>query len=510
MRIYIIRIFVLLGFLVALQNADAASRKKQPADTIGLGCRGVMESFPKIAEGIDERLDFYVGEGLTHYFYSPSDDRYCNRWGWKFLYNDSDRHAVRRLNALCQEKGLEFVWTLTPGSNYGWTQADYKFLFDKLVMMYYNGLRSFAVDFSGNEGNRHAVRDSLVKDFVMTRPEKVSLYMIDDMPMVEYPSSGATAVETLMRGYHFDDAFLSKAEETDAMLCNLYSCDEFAKLAVVATADCSRNPSEYSPDDSMADAIRILDDDIRDAFMTFLSHTGAVDESKEVSTFELDDWTAEKAAALFQEFDRIEKVPDVFREESDSEIIDALRPWFVEFGRLGTRGKRVLKCMEYYKSGNIGEFWLAYISSQVTPKEMEEYAAHPVGENKLHPFCIRSMEQMKEGFASMLTGDTALHNLASTLYDDAGAASDSDFATSVSTGGYMEFAIPASANTCHLLTGELKDGERVIFRQLGTDGRLIAEFVVKSPFTAFDIKDGAVKVDVLGNVDIYETIFVYL
>lgn len=510
MRRYVIWIFVLFSFLVICQKTDAAGRKDHPIDTVGLKCRGVMESFPKIAEGIEERLDFYVEEGLTHYFYSPSDDRYCNRWGWKFLYNDSDRHAVRRLNALCQEKGLEFVWTLTPGSNYSWTHADYRFLFDKLVMMYYNGLRSFAVNFSGNEGHHHAVRDSLMKDFVMTRPEKVSLYMIDDMPVVEYPLSGASAVETLMMGYHFDDDFLSEAESADAMLCNLYACDEFAKLAVVAIADCSRNTAEYSPDSSMADAIKILDSDIRDAFMTFLRHTGSVEESEGVSIFDLDEWTAEKAAALFHEFDKIEKVPDVLREESDSEIIDALRPWFVEFGRLGTRGKRVLQCMEYYKSGNIGDFWLAYISSQVTQKEMDEHAAHPVGEHKLHPFCIRSMGQMKEGFASMLTGKTALHNLASTLYDDAGAALDSDFTTSVPTEGHMEFAIPASANTCHLLTGKLNKDERIIFRQLGTDGRLIAEFVVKSPFTTFDIKDGAVKVDVLGNVDIYETIFVYL
>ena len=50
----------------------------------------------------------------------------------------------------------------------------------------------------------------------------------------------------------------------------------------------------------------------------------------------------------------------------------------------------------------------------------------------------------------------------------------------------------------------------VYFRQLGTDGRLIAEFRVRSPFMTFDLKAGAVKVDVLGNVDIYETIFVDL
>ena len=510
MKKYITISLILVSLFLTAFGADAAIRKKQQADTIGLMCRGIMESFPNVADGIEERLEFYVENGLTHYFYSPSDDKYCNRWGWKFLYNDSERHQVKNLNRLCMEKGLEFVWTLNPGENYNWQYSDYRFLFDKLVMMYYNGIRSFAVNFSDNRGNHKAIKDSLAKDFVKILPEKVTLYMVDDMPMVEYPSSGTSAVESLMKGYHFDADFISDAEKKDAMLCNLYSLDEFSKFAVVSVADCSRDTEKYSPDASMMDAIKILDDDIRDAFLTFLSHTGMVEESSDVVTFGLDEWTPEKAAALYDEFDRIEKVPERISSGADSEIIDMLRPWLVEFGRLGTRGKRVLECMEYYKFGNIGDFWLAYISSQVTPKEISEYKEHPVGENKLHPFCIDAMAQMKEGFSNMLTGDTALHNLASTLYAKSSAALDSDFTTSATTGGYAEFAIPAAANTCHLLTGRVTDGEVVIFRQLGTDGKLLAEFVVNSPFTVFDLKEGAVKVDVLGNVDIYETIFVYL
>jgi hypothetical protein len=74
----------------------------------------------------------------------------------------------------------------------------------------------------------------------------------------------------------------------------------------------------------------------------------------------------------------------------------------------------------------------------------------------------------------------------------------------------MEFAIPAQANTCHLLTGPLPQGRRILFRQLGTDGSLVAEFIVRSPYTTFNLKNGAVKVDVLGDVEIYETIFVDL
>ena len=89
-------------------------------------------------------------------------------------------------------------------------------------------------------------------------------------------------------------------------------------------------------------------------------------------------------------------------------------------------------------------------------------------------------------------------------------ALDFDFTTSVQTDGYMDFAIPAAANTCHLLTGKLPAGKRLFFRQLATDGSLVAEFILNSAYTSFDLKQGAVKVDVVGDAEIYECIFVNL
>lgn len=504
--------FILTVLLVLFSQlaADAARKKKQSVDTVGISHRGVMESFANVTDGVESRLGFYRSIGLTHYFYCPSDDRYCNRWGWRFLYNDADRHALRRLNTLCRDAGLEFVWTVNPGERYNWMKDDYKFLLDKLIMMYYNGIRSFAVDFTDNPGDYAAVRDSLVRNFVATREEKVSLFIIDDVAEVVYPSQGTSSVESLMRGYHFDNEFISRARKSETMICNVSSSDEFAKLAVIAVADCARNPEEYSPDRSMADAVNVLDDDVREAFVTFLSHTGSVNESSSVEVFSLADWSGLKADALRREFDRIEKVPVRMAESTDSEVVNALMPWFAEFGRLGTRGKKVLDCMEYYHTGDLGRFWITYLSTVMSGDERISYERYPVGAGKLHPFCVKAMQEMKEAFSSMLSGQTELHNLASTLYAEPNEALDSDFDTGVVTEGHMEFAIPAQAQTCHLLTGPLPEDEHVLFRQLATDGSLVAEFVIRSPFNTYDIKEGAVKVDVLGNVEIYETIFVDL
>lgn len=509
------RPYMKLMTLILLMHASvcmcgAAVRKAQLEETSALTCRGVMESFAKIDDNLEERLDLYKAHGMTHYFYCPSDDRYCNRWGWKFLYNDSDRQNIRRILTLCREKGIQFVWTLNPGERYAWNEEDYKFLRDKLVMMYYNGIRAFAVDFTSNPGNHRAVRDSLMASLPSGKKETVSVFVIDDIPQVAYPSCGQGTVESLMRGYHFDNTFIAKAEQADALICNLSSNDEFASLAVKAVADCARDPRRYSPDQSMADAVNLLNPDVREAFMTFLRHTGGVQESVGVETFSVEDWTKEKSDLLFAEFDKIEAVPLHIGNSADDTVLSALKPWMEEFGRLGTRGKKVLRCMEYYANGNLGDFWTTYLTTIMSDDEMDSYSRYPVGSDKLHPFCVRSVGQMKEGFSSMLSGTTSMHNLASTLYATPNAALDSDFETRIHTHGHMEFAIPAHANTCHLLTGPLPDDGRILFRQLRTDGSLVAEFIVRSPFTTFDIKDGAVMVDVLGDVEIYETIFVDL
>ena len=501
-------LYILL--LSACFSAGAAKPKKQPTDTVGLHCRGVMESFPKVTEGLSDRLDYYISEGYTHYFYCPSDDRYCNRWGWKFLYNDGDRHAVKAIRTLCESKDMEFVWTLNPGDAYRWNEDDYKFLLDKLVMMYYNGIRSFAVRLSGSENAVLAVRDSLMKDFVGSRPEEVSIYMIDAMAVADYPSAGASAVESFMKGYHFDEAFNAEAKRENAVICNLSASDEFAKIALVAVADYARDPKSYSTYASMTGAVKSLHGESKEALVTFLCHTGDERGSADVPVFSLAEWSEEKADSLYKEFDKIENVPTLIKKSTDTEIVAALAPWLAEFGRLGTRGKNVLKCMEYYHKGKLGAFWQTYLTTVMTPEEIASYRQYPVGATKLYPFCEEAMTAMKEGFTSVLTGKSVLHNLATTLYAAPNAALDSDFTTSVHTNGHLEFAIPAEANTCCLLTGTLPEGKRVIFRQIRTDGSLVAEFIVKSPYTRFDIKEGAVKVDILGDVEVYENIFVYL
>jgi len=498
---------LLVCFIVAVPSS--ARRKTAAEDTCVVKVRGVMERFQNISEGLDRRLDIIAEAGMTHYFYAPSDDRYCNAWGWKFLYNDSERHALKSLKKKCDDRNLEFVWTVSPGEGYRWNDEDYKFLLNKLLMMYYDGVRSFAVHFHGTKGDYASIRSRLDVDFVSTRKQRPSLYIVNEIPQASFPD-GNDAALTIMRGYHFDDDFRKSSISTGTIMCVLHERSELAKIALTAVADCARDPDTYDSDLSMARGVETLSPGLKEPFTTFLTHTGGVHESENVETFSLAGWSRGKTEALLSEFEKIESVPEKMSACQSPELLKSLDPWMREFGRLGTRGKRTIECLNHYIDGNVGEFWLAYVGNQMSEEEISSYRMYNVGCRKLHPFYVNMMQELTEAFTVKLTGGKTLKNLASTLYAAPNAALDSDFTTYMPSSGHVEFPIPADANACRLLTGELPEGKMILFRQLGTDGSLIAEFIVKSPYSEFDLKEGAVKVDVLGDVDIYESIFVYL
>lgn len=479
---------IILHFAVLTSFADR--RKTEVEDLNVLKVRGVMESYKSVSEGLVSRLEMYAEAGLTHYFYCPTDDKYCNRWGWKFVYNDTERHALRTYISLCQSKSMDFVWTVNVSDNYKWTREDYEHLLNKLVIMYYNGVRNFAVLFPDEPSVIAPTAKLLNLDFTAKVPENVNVFIINDIPVVQYPSESDVA-KTLMKGYHFDSDFKAKALSSGAVLCRLTLSDAFVGIPLAAAMDYASDPEKYQPDRCIAEGIADMSDEVKEAFLTFLRHTGGVDESADVNTFAYDEWTSQKGEELYLEFDRIEKVPSILESAAGSSIMDALRPWLVEFGRLGTRGKKVLECIRHYNGNDIGAFWISFMENRMTEEEILSYRFYPVGGNKLQPFCENAMKGMLDAFAARLNVD-------------------SDLRSSVSSAGHIEYRIPQSAVACRLLTGRLPENETVLFRQIAADGSLVAEFVVKSPYTEFDLKKGAVKVDVLGDVDIYETIFVYL
>ena len=130
------------------------------------------------------------------------------------------------------------------------------------------------------------------------------------------------------------------------------------------------------------------------------------DESWETGVFTLDEWTDEAADALEAEFARIEKVPyEMETKCADRELLEELRPWLVEFGKLGTRGKKAIALARMFRNGcGSEEFLRLYRDNVMSEEDIAAYNARKSGTMKLQPFYEALMKDLYESFVSCCGG----------------------------------------------------------------------------------------------------------
>ena len=88
-------------------------------------------------------------------------------------------------------------------------------------------------------------------------------------------------------------------------------------------------------------------------------------------------------------------------------LLQELRPWLIEFGKLGTRGKRAIELAQIYRAGNNdADFWSKYIQNLMSKEDRKNYEAHKSGTLKLQPFYENAMDDMAHGFLKKLLGTT--------------------------------------------------------------------------------------------------------
>ena len=506
------RYIELLASLALLTCVAAGNASAQ--DNGALRVRGVMESLDmEDVRTVNSqlRLDFYASCGLNTYFYAPSDDVSRSAKGWRFLYPERDRKNLLELMNACHERNMEFVWTIDPGNSYGWNTQDYELLKNKLVVMYHAGVRSFALAFSGVESlpsRMKELKERLMTEFVAQRRDPVKLVLADEYLFVDYPPQDR-GPKALMQGLVIDAATRAAAVESSSIVCRMKERSELSKLSVISVADFAASPQTYDAEVSREKAVGMLAPEVKDAYLTFIRHSSGGNESEGVETFSLAGYTKEKSDSLMAEFARIAAVPGVMEKCASKELLVELKPWLTEFGKLGKRGIKVLECLQHYVEGDLGRFWISYIDNLMSEEDIASYMSHKSGSVKLQPFYETMTSELIAAFTGRMTGEGGTVR-ASRVSADVFAAVDADFATSMRVAGRAVFTIPANASHCHVLTGELPADGIVFLRQLALDGSLVAEFVVRSPYMSMELKKGAVKVDILGNVDVFETIFVSL
>ncbi|WP_302151640.1 beta-N-acetylglucosaminidase domain-containing protein [uncultured Alistipes sp.] len=201
------------------------------------------------------------------------------------------------------------------------------------------------------------------------------------------------------------------ADDLCGLVSNPMEHGEASKLALYGVADYTWNVAAYNPIDNWERGLAVLAPEVRDAYRTFAIHSCDTetgyrrDESWETETFRLADHTPERAAALRAELERVVRVPAEMEHCDNGLLLAELRPWLVEFGKLGERCLRTLDLMELYNGGDDAAFWAAYVANRMTPEELKAYEAHKSGTMKLQPFYEQGMDDMASGLFERLTGE---------------------------------------------------------------------------------------------------------
>lgn len=244
-------------------------------------------------------------------------------------------------------------------------------------------------------------------DFVNPRIRRPAYYWWN-FPVTDY------ARQFLMQGPAYGLEPGLTADDVAGLLSNPMEHGEASKLPLYGVADYSWNTSAYNPIDNWERGLRELVPGAPGAYRTFAIHSADTetgyrrDESWETPTFRLADWQEAAADALEAEFARMEGVPAAMESGGgNAALLDELRPWLAELGKLGTRGRRAVELARIYRAGAADSvFWAGYAANLMTAGDRQAYAAHKVGTLRMQPFYENAMDDMAHGFLARLTGTT--------------------------------------------------------------------------------------------------------
>ena len=252
-------------------------------------------------------------------------------------------------------------------------------------------------------------------EWVNTRIKRPAFYWWN-FPVTDY------ARHIIMQGptYGLDKSLTG--DDLCGIVSNPMEHGEASKIALYGVADYSWNIAGYNPLDNWERGLAELVPDATDAYRTFAIHSCDTEtgyrrsESWETETFLVDNYTEEQYDALMAEFRKIREVPGEMEEGcANGLLLDELRPWLTEFGKLGVRGEKALKLVKVLEDGDYAAFWPAYTENLMTQEELDSYNAHKCGTLKLQPFYENAMDDLGVMFFESLSGErsSVMHGMGS-------------------------------------------------------------------------------------------------
>lgn len=240
-------------------------------------------------------------------------------------------------------------------------------------------------------------------EWVGSRIQRPALFWWN-FPVTDY------ARHIVMQGPVYGLSTTMDETKTRGIVSNPMEHGEASKLALYSTADYAWNVEAYNAIDSWERAIESVAPEVKDAYRLFAIHSCDTEtgyrrvESWETETFLMDEYTEELAAKLKAELELIVAVPEKMEAMENKALLEELRPWLVEFAKLGTRCLKAIEALELYRAGEYEAFWQAYVENLMSEADIEAFDAHRVGTMKLHPFYERLMDAMAAAYYEQLSG----------------------------------------------------------------------------------------------------------
>lgn len=427
--------------------------------------RGLADGFSGEDWTHDFRLSMIGLAGrlrMNEYVYAPKNDPFVGSPDWIMPYTQGYADQLKELIEACGRNHIDFTWCIRPDDEYSWSETDYSLLLGKFEMMHYMGVRSFGMFLDdvpcpeGEQWRKTELVEKVNADFMAKKGLKPLRISVD--------------------GYYVPEG-----------------CGETAKMEMYAYAARAWNKGSYDPYGCLDWVVAEIAPDVKEPFVQFVHNSEewigrfGGDEYKGYTLIDMDNYSREAFDALMAEFKAIENIPSSVSMTSNKALYREMKPWLEEFGKLGTRCRKVLECMDLYSAGDIPGFWSTYASNLMSEAEIASYREYPSGSAVLQPFYERMMDGLDDVFD--------IENGSRITYEH------------VSGDGVESYVAPAGTSACHLIMNN-PDRKEVIVRLSDASGRYTAEFCISDSYFKFDMKGNAVKVEVIGEVPVFETVFV--
>lgn len=413
-----------------------------------VAARGTVEGFygtPWSFEHRMRQIDFYGENKLNTYIYGPKDDPYHSSPNWRKAYPEEEAIQLKKLIDNAALNHVDFVWAIHPGKDIKWNNDDRTDLLQKFEMMYNLGVRSYAVffdDISG-EGTNPSQQTSLlnylnsqfvtikkdVKPLIMcpteynkgwSKPEGGYLETLGKEldPSIRIMWTGNTVVAdidketmTWINAKIQREAFIwwnfpvsdyvrnhlllgptygntkDIATDMSGFVSNPMEHAEASKIAIYGVANYAWNMSEYQPEQSWLNALKVVMPESYKALEIFASHNSDLgpnghkyrrDESvkfkPEAEAF-LKQLEANKTIENFKtvenEFHAMVEASYILLNSTDNSVLlDEIKPWLNQFKLLGQSGLAMLNMYSALKDKNATSFERSYLAMKAIKTEM--------------------------------------------------------------------------------------------------------------------------------------------